>query len=121
MWLLIDIKETKYREGNLVIRTYNKLVRDKIPEIIESSGKTCSIEVLSGEDYLRALDQKLDEELEEYHRDQSVEELADLLEVIRASAIARGYTIEKLESIRAQKAKERGGFEKKIFLKEVQE
>ncbi len=104
-----------------MVRTYNKLVRDKIPEIIESSGKTYIIEVLSDEDYLRALDEKLDEELAEYHRAQSIEELADLLEVIRASAAARGCTIEKLENIRAQKAKERGGFEKKIFLKEVQE
>ena len=104
-----------------MIRTYNKLVRDKIPEIIGSSGKTCSIEVLADKDYLNALDEKLDEELAEYHRDQSIEELADLLEVIRASAVARGYTIEDLEGKRAQKAKERGGFEKKIFLKEVQE
>lgn len=92
----------------LMVRTYNKLVRDKIPEIIEFSGKICTIEILSDEDYLCALDEKLDEEL------------ADLLEVIRATAIARGYTIEKLESICAQKAKEYGGFEKKIFLKEVQ-
>ena len=45
---------------------YNKLVRDRIPEIIESSGKTCTVEILSGEDYLRMVDAKLDEELAEY-------------------------------------------------------
>lgn len=100
---------------------YNKLVRDRIPEIIESSGKTCSTEILSPEDYLRMIDAKLDEELAEYHKDQNIEELADLLEVIRAAAIARGYTIEELERVRAEKAAKRGGFEKRILLKEVYE
>jgi predicted house-cleaning noncanonical NTP pyrophosphatase (MazG superfamily) len=66
---------------------YNKLVRDKIPEIIDSSGKTCTTEVLDDEEYIRFLDAKLDEELTEYHKDQNIEELADLLEVIRAAAI----------------------------------
>lgn len=100
---------------------YNKLVRDRIPEIIESSGKTCSTEILSPEEYLRMLDAKLDEELAEYHKDQNIEELADLLEVIHAAAIARGYTLEGLEQIRAEKAGKRGGFEKRILLKEVYE
>ena len=100
---------------------YNKLVRDRIPEIIESSGKTCSTEILSPEEYLRMLDAKLDEELAEYHKDQNIEELADLLEVIHAAAIARGYTLEDLEQIRAEKAGKRGGFEKRILLKEVYE
>ena len=100
---------------------YNKLVRDRIPEIIESSGKTCSTEILSPEEYLRMLDAKLDEELAEYHKDQNIEELADLLEVIHAAAIARGYTLEGLEQIRAEKAAKRGAFEKRILLKEVYE
>ena len=100
---------------------YNKLVRDRIPEIIESSGKTCLTEILSPEEYLRMLDAKLDEELAEYHKDQNIEELADLLEVIHAAAIARGYTLEDLEQIRAEKAGKRGGFEKRILLKEVYE
>ena len=100
---------------------YNKLVRDRIPEIIESSGKTCSTEILSPEEYLRMLDAKLDEELAEYHKDQNIEELADLLEVIHAAAIARGYTLEDLEQIRAEKAAKRGTFEKRILLKEVYE
>lgn len=99
--------------------TYNKLVRDHIPEIIEASGKTCSVETLNDCDYLRALDAKLDEELAEYHEEQNIEELADLMEVIRAAAVARGYTVEDLERVRAEKAAKRGGFEKKLFLKEV--
>ena len=99
--------------------SYNKLVRDLIPEIIEVSGKTCVTEILSDEEYLKMVDTKLDEELAEYHKDQNIEELADLLEVIYAAAIARGYSIEALERIRAEKAAKRGGFAKKILLKEV--
>ena len=100
---------------------YTKLVRDRIPEIIETSGKTCVTETLSDADYLLMLDTKLDEELAEYHQDQNLEELADLLEVIYAVAKARGYTLEQLEQVRAKKASERGGFERRILLKEVHE
>ena len=98
---------------------YEKLVRDKIPEIIEKSGKQCEMEILSDEKYLEMIDKKLDEELAEYHQDQNIEELADLLEVIYAATKARGYSIEELEKVRAQKAEKRGGFDKKILLKKV--
>jgi predicted house-cleaning noncanonical NTP pyrophosphatase (MazG superfamily) len=100
-------------------KNYNKLVRDRIPEIINASGKSCTTEILSDEEYLRMLDAKLDEELAEYHKDQNVEELADLLEVIRSAAMAHGYTLEDLERVRAEKAAKRGGFEKRILLKTV--
>lgn len=99
---------------------YNKLVRDKIPEIIEASGKTCETEILSDEEYLQMLDKKLDEELAEYHQEQNIEELADLLEVLFATVKAKGYSIEDLEQVRIEKQKARGGFEKKILLKSVQ-
>ena len=102
-----------------MIQRYNKLVRDQFPEIIESSGRTCVTEILSDEDYLKMLDAKLDEELAEYHADQNIEELADLMEVIRACAVARGYSVEELEQVRAEKATKRGGFEKRTLLKEV--
>ena len=102
-----------------MIKKYNKLVRDRMPEIIETSGNTCVTEILSDEDYLKMLDAKLDEELAEYHADQNIEELADLMEIIRACAVARGYTLEELERVRAEKATKRGRFEKKILLKEV--
>ena len=104
-----------------MIKKYNKLVRDRIPEIIEASGNTCVTEILSDEDYLKMLDVKLDEELAEYHADQNIEELADLMEVIRACAMARGYSVEELEQVRAEKTAKRGGFERKILLKEVVE
>lgn len=99
--------------------TYNKLVRDKIPEIIRKSGKECNVEILSDEKYLQMLDIKLDEELEEYHKAQNLEELADLLEVLYAATVARGYSVVELEDCRLTKRKERGGFEQKILLKEV--
>lgn len=103
----------------MATKTYNKLVRDLIPEIIEASGKECRTRILSDEEYLKMLDAKLDEELAEYHKDQNIEELADLLELIRAAATARGYTLGELESVRAEKAQKRGGFEKKVFLIDV--
>ena len=101
--------------------TYNKLVRDRIPEIIQASGKKCSTEILSDEEYLKLVDAKLDEELAEYHKDQNIEELADLLEVIHAATLARGYSLEDLERVRAEKATKRGGFVNRILLKEVYE
>lgn len=100
---------------------YNKLVRDKIPAIIEAQGSTCVTEVLSDEAYLAALDAKLDEELAEYRADGSLEELADLLEVLYAAAQARGCSPEMLEALRREKRQCRGGFEERIFLKEVTE
>ena len=90
------------------VKTYKKLVRDHIPEIIESGGKTCVTEPLSDARYLEMLDAKL-------------EELAGLLEVLRAIVQARGWTWEQLELVRQEKAAKRGGFEKKILLKEVLE
>ncbi len=98
---------------------YDKLVRDRIPEIIENSNKRCETEILSDDKYLEMIDKKLDEELAEYHKDKNIEELADLLEVIYAATKARGYSIEELEKIRAKKAEKRGGFDKKILLKKV--
>ena len=105
----------------MAIKTYNKLVRDKIPAIIQASGAFPETEILSDGDYLRMLDAKLEEELAEYRKDQNVEELADLLEVIYACAKARGYSPRELEDVRARKAEERGGFDEKILLKTVTE
>ena len=102
-------------------KTYNKLVRDRIPEIIEASGAECKTEILSDEEYLKMIDAKLDEELAEYHKDQNLEELADLLEVIHAATVARGYTLEELERVKAEKFQKRGGFEKKILLIDTKE
>jgi len=96
------------------ITKYDKLVRDLIPEIIEASGRQCVCATLSDEEYLAKLDEKLNEELAEYQESKSMEELADLLEVIRAVAVARGSSIEEVEAIRREKAAKRGRFEKKL-------
>lgn len=95
---------------------YHKLVRDKIPQIIESSGKKCTTEVLTEDTYLQKLDEKLSEELAEYQQSKSLEELADLLEVMAAVVKARGCTWEELEHIRVRKKEKRGGFEERILL-----
>ena len=100
---------------------YDKLIRDKIPEIIEQSGKKCIVEVLDNDTYIEYLDQKLNEELAEYQQDKSIEELADLLEVIYAVVAARGYSAAELERIRLEKSEKRGAFEKRLLLKSVSE
>ena len=98
---------------------YNKLVRDRIPEIIDASGKTCTVEALPNDAYIEALDAKLNEELAEYQQSKSLEELADLLEVMGAVVKARGYTWDDLTRVRKGKRAQRGAFDQRIFLKEV--
>ena len=98
---------------------HNKLVRDRIPEIIETSGKTCVAVTLPDDAYIRALDAKLNEELAEYQQSKSLEELADLLEVMGAVVKARGYTWDDLTRVRKEKRAARGAFDKRIFLQEV--
>ena len=102
-------------------RRYQKLVRDRTPEIIEMQGNRCVVRMLDQEEYLKMVDAKLDEELAEYHKDQNLEELADLMEVIYAAAEVRGHTREQLETVRAEKEAERGAFRKRLLLLEVQE
>lgn len=98
---------------------HNKLVRDRIPEIIEGSGKTCVTRILPHAEYLAALDAKLTEELAEYQADKSMEELADLLEVMMAVAEAQGHSFAEVEAIRRAKAEKRGGFRERIYLESV--
>ena len=100
---------------------HNKLVRDKIPQIIEQSGKSCVTRVLSDEEYAAALNAKLQEELNEYLADGSMEELADLLEVMMAAAKARGHDFSEVEAIRREKAEKRGRFNDRIYLESVTE
>ena len=92
-----------------------KLVRDKIPEIMRNDGKKPIIEILSQEDYLVELDKKLNEEVAEYQADKSIEEMADVLEVLLAICEARGHSIEELMRMRDIKSIARGGFKDKIY------
>jgi predicted house-cleaning noncanonical NTP pyrophosphatase (MazG superfamily) len=114
--------------GNLewkIVKVYNKLVRDRIPEIIKSSGKLCKIRILHEDEYVRELRKKAFEELEEYMSakddESAIEELADVLEIIHSLAEYHGVSIEKVEEVRVQKAEKRGRFKEKIFLIEVED
>ena len=98
-----------------------KIVRDKIPEIIERSGKTPIYDVVSIDDAIEGLEAKLSEELEEYLADHSLEEMADLLEVIHGILFLKGISWATLEEVRLKKRAERGGFERRLFLKDVQD
>ncbi|MFD2370961.1 nucleoside triphosphate pyrophosphohydrolase [Brevibacillus sp. GCM10020057] len=104
---------------------YNKLVRDLIPEIVADSGKRAVTRVLTEEEYRKKLQEKLLEEVREYMEassaQDSLEELADVLEVVYALAKGHGSTVEELESIRLSKSMKRGGFEKRLFLHEVED
>jgi predicted house-cleaning noncanonical NTP pyrophosphatase (MazG superfamily) len=104
---------------------YNKLVRDHIPEMIASTGKQYSTRILENQEYISELRMKSKEELEEYmiadSNEAAIEELADLLEVISSLAKVHGSSFEEVEKVRKEKFKERGGFDRKILLVEVED
>jgi predicted house-cleaning noncanonical NTP pyrophosphatase (MazG superfamily) len=98
---------------------YNKLVRDKIPEIIRKDGKTPVVHKADEAEYEAKLKKKLEEEVAEFLDKASGEELADVMEVVYALAEMLGVSIERLEEIRKNKAEKRGGFNERIVLEEV--
>lgn len=95
---------------------YNKLVRDKIPQIIEAQGEKPNIRILGAEEYTKCLERKLDEEVREFHTERNPEELADILEVVFALSEDLGCSREELMNIYQEKHEKRGGFRNKIFL-----
>lgn len=111
------------RENNMP--TYNKLVRDRIPEIISRNGSVSNTRILDETEYKTELRNKLVEELNEYLEatdDQSaMEELSDILELLHALTAIHGSTVEQLEILRADKAEKRGGFKERIYLIDVQD
>ncbi|WP_277674340.1 nucleoside triphosphate pyrophosphohydrolase [Piscibacillus halophilus] len=104
---------------------YNKLVRDKIPEIIAKQGLNYDTRILNDQEYEKELKNKLTEEVNEYleseDNNSSLEELADVLEIIHSLSQIHGGSIDKVEDIRKQKAIERGGFKDKVYLIEVKD
>jgi predicted house-cleaning noncanonical NTP pyrophosphatase (MazG superfamily) len=97
-------------------KKYNKVVRDKIPEIIAESGKQFNVKQLDDAAFLAELEKKLIEEVNEYSESKDVEELADLLEVIYRISELRGVSSDELDKIREEKAKKRGKFDSNLFL-----
>ena len=95
---------------------YDKLVRDKIPELIQKAGETPVIRILEDAEYQECLEEKLDEEVAEFHKDRNIEELADILEVVLALNESLGYSREELESAYLKKHEARGGFSDRVFL-----
>jgi predicted house-cleaning noncanonical NTP pyrophosphatase (MazG superfamily) len=98
---------------------YNKLVRDRIPEISRQQGFTPVTRTLSEPEFVLELKRKLQEEVDEFARKSDPEELADLMEVVYALALVHGVTPKRLEEMRAKKAKERGSFKERVFLIEL--
>jgi predicted house-cleaning noncanonical NTP pyrophosphatase (MazG superfamily) len=98
------------------MKVYNKLVRDKIPSIIEQNGSDYIYITLTDQDYADELDKKLQEELQEYYSSKSIEELADLVEVVYAILKHREVSINDFETIRLNKCQQRGAFNNKYFL-----
>ena len=97
---------------------FNKLVRDKIPEIIAADGKKAVTRILSDDEYKVYLEKKLDEEVAEFHESKSIEELADVLEVVYALSDTYGR-VDDLLCKWNEKVADRGGFTKKILLEEI--
>ncbi len=98
------------------MKTYKKLVRDKIPAIIRGKGDTARIHFASQSEYWKKLLEKLGEEVQEFKKDSNGDELADILEVIYAIRDFKKISPTKLEKIRKAKAEKRGAFKKRIIL-----
>lgn len=103
------------------MREYNKLVRDKIPEIISNNGENPKIRILDNIEYKKELDRKLLEEVNEYLKDDNVEELADVEEVLLTILDYKDISREEFEKIRKEKESKRGAFKEKIYLEKVEE
>lgn len=100
-------------------RVYNKLVRDRVPEILERQGMTALTRKLDDKEFMHALHEKLKEEMREYMACRNMEELADVVEVINAILLARGLSMEELDRIRKMKAQTNGAYHDRVFLERV--
>ena len=103
------------------MKTYKKLVRDRIADIILKEGSLPTTRILDDEEYIKALNKKLTEEVKEYLEEENIEEMVDILEVIRAILDYRNVTYEEIEEKRIKKEKKRGAFKEKVFLEKVTE
>lgn len=102
------------------MKRYDKLIRDRIPEIIAANGKHCKTRILSEDEMHKHLVGKLQEEVDELCKQPCVEEIADIIEVLMALAKQLGSSMDEVEQVRLCKYAERGGFEKRLFLEYVE-
>jgi predicted house-cleaning noncanonical NTP pyrophosphatase (MazG superfamily) len=104
-----------------MMKKYNKLVRDKIPEIITSNGKRCIYRSVSGEEYLNYLHLKLTEEILEFYLEPSALEAADILEVLEELYKAYGISREEVSRAKLDKVLDKGSFCGRVVLQGVEE
>ena len=97
---------------------YNKLVRDKIPEYIRKKGGIPATHIADEKEYWQKLKEKLLEEIEEFKKNENIEELADILEVLEAITEYKGFDMKEVQNVKEKKATERGKFKDKIILDE---
>ncbi len=102
---------------NLIMQ-YNKLVRDKVVEIIKNKGEKAIFHIADESEYWEKLQEKLKEEVDEFIKDPSIGEVSDILEVIEAICEFKNFDKSELESVKNKKAEDRGKFEKRIILDE---
>lgn len=100
-------------------KVYEKLVRDNIPDIIKKSGKDCVIEIMDDVEYVKELNKKLAEEVDEYLSSGSIEEIADIMEVMYSILEVKNISFEEVEKLRMEKREKRGGFNNRIKLVKV--
>lgn len=104
---------------------YNKLVRDKIPEIIDAKGSKARVHKANEQEFIRELLKKLVEEASELEAEFiksgeiDIMELADIDEVLDNIKAISGHTFEKVKAAKDLKRVNRGGFENRIILEEV--
>jgi predicted house-cleaning noncanonical NTP pyrophosphatase (MazG superfamily) len=103
------------------MKTYNKLVRDKIPAIIEENGSNCEFRVATKSEYMGLLCEKLREEVEELIENPSAEEVADVLEVVESIAKLKRIGLDEIKAMKIDKKQKRGGFNDGIVLLETSE
>ncbi|MDD3169849.1 MAG: nucleoside triphosphate pyrophosphohydrolase [Eubacteriales bacterium] len=103
----------------LMNRTYNKLVRDKIPQLIRESGRSCTSRILDEKEYFDALLDKIVEEIEEYRISDNEEELADVYEVLDCLVALKEYEPMHLDYLQLIRREQRGSFKDKILLIDV--
>jgi len=107
--------------GDFMKKTYNKLVRDKIPELIKESGRKPTTKILNDEEYFKALIDKVIEEIEEYRESGNEEELADVFEVLDNIVKFKDYEPMHIDYLKMKKKEARGTFDQRIFLEEVED